>query len=60
MNCICRGVSVPVGPVFTVVRIWPKVEAELSFCGRPYWPRSKKLKASATCLQNCSRSRNWN
>jgi|GEM_PF-4167289 len=39
MNCICRGVSVLVGPVFTVVRICPKVEAEMSFYGSPYWAR---------------------
>ncbi len=36
MNCIWRGVPVPTGPVFTVLRICPKVVAETSFCGNPY------------------------
>ena len=55
MNCGWRDVPVPTGPVFTVLRIWPKVAEKMSVWGSPYWFGLIELKAS-TRNGNCVRS----
>src|SRR5271165_1577839 len=53
MNCNCRGVPIPAGSVFTVLRIWPQSGAVMSFCGRTsvcHTPRLlKKLRRTSPC-----------